>query len=185
MKKSRYDRYANFIKFYLSMLPRKTRNFLLEVNRNTPGKLGMIIRISLVKSIVKECGENVFIFPGVYILNSNNLSLGNNISIHPMTYIDARGGIRIHDNVSIAHSTTILSTSHNYSDLKVPIRNQGITSRETIINHNVWIGAKATILQGCFIESGCIIAANSVVTKSFPPNVVLGGLPAKVLKERR
>lgn len=184
MKKSRYDRYADYTKIFLSMLPRKLRIFLLEVSRNVPGKVGMIIRISLVKSLAKECGQNVFIFTGVYILNSDNLSLGSNISIHPMTYIDARGGIHIHDDVSIAHSTTLLSTTHNHSDLDIPIRNQGIAMKKTIINKNVWIGAKVTILQGCNIETGCIIAANSVVTKNFPENVVLGGLPAKVLKKK-
>ena len=171
------------MKFY-ALLPKKIRIYLLSYHRNTSGKIGMIIRVSLVKSLARKCGDGVFIFTGVYIMNIENLSLGNNISIHPMSYIDARGGVNIHNDVSIAHSTTILSTTHNYSNLLIPIRNQGITMQETTINNNVWIGAKVTILQGGIIESGCIIAANSVVTKSFAKNTILGGTPARVLKER-
>ena len=53
-----------------------------------------------------------------------------------------------------------------------------------MIGSNCWIGAKATILDGVHIGDGCIVAAGAVVTKSFPDNVIIGGVPAKIIKYR-
>ena len=49
---------------------------------------------------------------------------------------------------------------------------------------NCWIGSKVTFLDGVKIGQGCVVAAGSVVTKSFPDFSVIGGVPAKMLKER-
>jgi acetyltransferase-like isoleucine patch superfamily enzyme len=49
---------------------------------------------------------------------------------------------------------------------------------------NIWVGANTTILDGVIIGEGAIIAAGSVVTKSVPPNCIVGGVPAKIIKER-
>lgn len=56
-------------------------------------------------------------------------------------------------------------------------------ARGIAIGEHVWIGSGAKILQGVTIGNGCMVAANSVVTKSFPDNVLIGGNPAKILKE--
>lgn len=52
------------------------------------------------------------------------------------------------------------------------------------IGNNCWIGAKATILDGTSIGNGCVVAAGAVVTGCFPDDVVIGGVPARILKER-
>jgi acetyltransferase-like isoleucine patch superfamily enzyme len=101
-----------------------------------------------------------------------------------MCYIDATGGIDIGDNVSIAHGTTIMSTTHRYDDLKIPIKDQPVDVFPTLIENNVWIGAKATILAGNIIGTGSIIAANAVITMNVPSMVVVGGVPAKIIKKR-
>jgi acetyltransferase-like isoleucine patch superfamily enzyme len=67
---------------------------------------------------------------------------------------------------------------HNIS----PNRNVSIGS-EIIIGNDVWIGEKAIILKGVNLGDGCIVAAGSVVTKSFPPNSIIGGNPAKLIKQ--
>ena len=63
------------------------------------------------------------------------------------------------------------------------IREQGVTSKGIKIGNNVWIGAKATFLDGAIIGNNCVVAAGAVVNGIFPNNVIIGGVPAKILKE--
>lgn len=84
----------------------------------------------------------------------------------------------------IAHGVTILSTTHKFVDVNVNIKDQRIEEKKTIIENNVWIGAKATILSGIRVGRGSIIGANSVVTHNVPENSVVGGVPARVIKKR-
>lgn len=52
------------------------------------------------------------------------------------------------------------------------------------IGSNCWLGAKATILDGTVIGNGCVVAAGAVVSGAFPENVIIGGIPAKIIKNR-
>ncbi len=152
--------------------------------RKTTGHKGLVIRYALVKTLAKSCGDNVSIHPDVYLFSVAQLTLGNNVSIHPMCYIDAAGEICIGNDVSIAHATTVLSTTHTFGDPDVPIKDQPIEKHKTVIEDNVWIGAKATVLCGNTVHSGAVVAAGAVVTRDVPANSIVGGVPAKVIKER-
>lgn len=143
-----------------------------------------MIRYALLKSIARKCGDNVSIHPDCYIFHLENIAFGNNVSIHPMCYIDGIGGITIGNDVSIAHGATILSSSHQYGDIHIPIKDQGMFYKETIIENNVWIGAKCSILYGTTVAEGSIVAANSLVNKSYQPFSIIGGVPAKTIKSR-
>lgn len=172
------------------LFPMKTRKKLLERHRFTRGMLGCGIRYALLKSIAKQCGDNVFIGQGVYLLNAQNLILGSNISIHPMCYIECGSGadnqIRIGDNVSIAHGVTLIVTSHTYVCEETDIiRDMPGISRPIVIESNVWIGAKATVLLGTTIRSGCVIGAHSLVNKDTDPDGIYAGVPAVRKKDRR
>lgn len=111
--------------FISKFLPRKFYIFLFNFVRNLNGYLPMFIRFVCLKRCAKSCGDNVAIFPNVYIFNIDKLMIGDNVSIHEMCYIDASGTIKIGNNVSIAHSTSILSEEHVYSSLDVNIKDQG------------------------------------------------------------
>jgi acetyltransferase-like isoleucine patch superfamily enzyme len=174
----------NILTKFFKLFPMKLRKKLFEHYRNKKGKLGLALRYILLKSIAKKCGDNVSIHPDCYIFAADNLEIGDNVSIHPMCYIDATGGIEIGDDVSIAHAVSILSTSHNYLDHNVPIKDQGCDYKKTVIGNNVWLGAKATIMYGKHIGDGVIIGANSVVTRDVENNMIAAGSPAKVIKER-
>lgn len=174
------DKFSKFFAF----LPNKINFKLFVFFRKTEGKKGLILRGALVKSLVKECGVNVLIFPNVFLAHTDNIRLGSNISIHPMTYIDGAGGLNIGDDVSIAHGVTIMTTEHKYTNKEVPIREQGFIFEEINIGSNVWIGAKATILAGTNISNGTIVGANSVVNKNFEPDSIIAGCPARLIKNR-
>ena len=152
--------------------------------RRTLGYKGLVLRYALLKTIAKSCGDNVSIHPDVYLFSVSQMVFGNNVSIHPMCYIDASGEIDIGNDVSIAHATTILSTTHTFDNLDVPIKDQQIEKRKTVIEDNVWIGAKATILCGNVICSGSVVAAGAVVTHDVSANTIVAGVPARVIGER-
>ncbi len=188
--RDKFRKYKKIICFFskcVNIFPKKIRVKLFETARNIKGKKGIAARYIIIKGLAKKCGDNVAIYPGVYIFNVQNLSLGNNVSIHQMSYIDSgsKGDIVIGNDVSIAHSVTILAFNHKYDNLDIPIKDQGNNGLETTIEDNVWIGAKATILAGKKIKTGAIVAANCVVSRNVKENTIVGGIPNKVLKERR
>lgn len=177
-KFKKYKSIMNIIIKIISLFPKKFRIHYFEKIRFIPGIIGLGLRYAFISSLAKSVGENVSIHQGVYLFYLDQIEIGNNVSIHPMSYLDGFGGIKIGNDVSIAHSTTILSSNHNYSLIDIPIKDQGMEKRFTDIHDNVWIGAKTTILGGVTIKSGVIVAAGAVVTKNFDENSILLGVPA-------
>ena len=169
---------------FFKLFPKSFRTKLLVTFRKTTGNKGLAIRYALLKTLAKSCGDNVSIHPDVYVFSVSQLSIGSNVSIHPMCYIDASGEIDIGNDVSVAHATTILSTSHTFGDINLPIKDQVIKKQKTVIEDNVLIGAKAMVLCGNTVHSGSVIAAGAVVTHDIPCNAVAVGVPARVIKER-
>lgn len=110
------------------------------------------------------------------------LTIGNNSAFGRFTEFGAAGGIEIGNNVIAGSYISFHSENHNFSDTSKLIREQGVTSKGIQIGNNVWIGAKATFLDGSKIGDNCVIAAGAVVNGVFPNNVVIGGVPAKILK---
>ncbi len=77
------------------------------------------------------------------------------------------------------------ATSHAYDRIDIPMAQQGEAPEKPIlIGDDVWIGMRTIILPGVEIGSHSIVAAGSVVTKSFPEYSVVGGVPARRLKRR-
>lgn len=188
-----FNRYRGVISLLvraLSALPPGIRVKLLERFRKTRGKKGLVLRYLLLKTLARTCGNNVAVFPDVYLLNPQNISIGNNVSIHPMCYIeggkskDPAHGVYIGNEVSIAHACTLIPTSHGYTEKEVPIRDQEISNSAVHVGDNVWLGAKVTVLSGVSIASGCVLAAGSVLTKDTQPDGIYAGVPAKRIKNR-
>lgn len=185
--REKFKKYKKIIKILtglVKILPISWRKKLFEHYRKMKGNKGVLIRYILIKTLAKSCGDNVVIYPDTYIFNIQNLQLGDNVSIHPMCYIECgeEGSISIGNNVSIAHATTILAVNHQYVDEQVPIKYQPLLSKNNIIEDDVWIGAKTTILAGVKIEKRSIIAAGAVVTKDVMTHTIVAGVPAKAIK---
>jgi len=112
------------------------------------------------------------------------IRIGNNVGIGEFAYLGGAGGLDIGDDCIIGQYLSCHPENHNHSSDEELIRHQG-TEREGIrIGKNCWIGAKVTILDGVVIGDNCVIAAGAVVTKSMPANSIIGGVPAKVIKNR-
>ena len=95
------------------------------------------------------------------------------------------GPVCIGNNVNLAQGITVTALNHNFKDTTKRIDEQGISTEPVVISDDVWIGANAVILPGVTIGRHVVVAAGAVVTKDVPDNCVVGGVPAKVIKEIR
>ncbi len=111
------------------------------------------------------------------------LTIGNNSAFGRFTEFGAAGGIEIGNDVIAGSYISFHSENHNFSDSSKLIREQGVSSKGIKIGNNVWIGAKVTFLDGSIVGNNSVVAAGAVVNGVFPNNVIIGGVPAKILKE--
>jgi acetyltransferase-like isoleucine patch superfamily enzyme len=84
----------------------------------------------------------------------------------------------------IADRVMLIDFDHGMVEVDRPVRLQGIYKRDVHVGHNVWIGYGACILRGVTVGDNAVIGTNSVVTKDVPPNAVVGGVPARVIRMR-
>lgn len=110
------------------------------------------------------------------------LQMGNNSAIGDFTHFGAAGGITIGNDVIMGSYVSFHSENHNFSDSTKLIREQGVQSQGISIGNNVWVGAKVTFLDGAIVGDNCVVAAGAVLKGIFPDNVVIGGVPARILK---
>lgn len=108
--------------------------------------------------------------------------IGNNSGVGRFTEFGSSGGIDIGNDVIMGSYISFHSENHNFDDISKPIREQGVTSQGIKLGNNIWVGAKVTFLDGCEIGDNSVVAAGAVVKGSFPKNVVIGGIPAKIIK---
>jgi len=108
-----------------------------------------------------------------------NIRIGNNVAINQSVFIDARGGVDIGSNVNIGRSVYIYTGSHEYNKPGFDY----LLKRVNVCD-DAWIASNSVILPGVIIGKGSVTAAGSVVTKSTEPHTVVGGNPAKKIKDR-
>lgn len=92
------------------------------------------------------------------------------------------GPVCIGNHVNLAQGITVTALNHNFEDVSKRIDEQGVSTKPVVIGDDVWIGANAVILPGVTIGSHCVVAAGAVVTKDVPNHTLVGGIPAKVIK---
>lgn len=136
------------------------------------------------RHVLKSIGKNTQIMRGVEIIHPHRVSIGRDVYIGKNCAFYGYEEIFIGDNSLIARDTILLTRSHIFSQTDIPIRQQGYTSAPIIIADDVWIGARTTILPGVTIGRGSVIAAGSIVNKSVPEFTIVGGVPAKIIRQR-
>lgn len=145
-----------------------------------PGKQGAKIRGYLYKPFFKKCGKNIRIPERCYIYNPNNLSIGDNAWFGYNSYF-GEGEIILGNNVLIGPFVSITASNHKRKNGSY--RFTGYESKKIHLEDNVWIGSHSCILAGVKIGKGSLISAGSVVTKDVAKNILVGGVPAKEIKD--
>ena len=136
-------------------------------------------RINIIEQIIGEkIDESVEIMLPFYTDFGKHIKFGKNIFINIGVMFTDLGGITIEDKVLIGPGAKLLSVNHSID----PEKRRGIIASPILIKENAWIGANATILPGVTVGKNSIVAAGAVVTEDAPDNVIVGGVPAKIIK---
>ena len=135
-------------------------------------------------------GDNSLVMHGsiLHVYNFRDLPhafihIGRDSLIGELNVLRGQGGITIGDRVYTAPLVQMLAVNHVFDDPTRPIIEQGITTEGITIEDDAWIGAGAIITDGVRVGQGAVVAAGAVVTSDVPAHTVVGGAPARVLRE--
>ncbi len=138
----------------------------------------------LLKRKLGILGKNIDITPNSIFGNHENIIWHDNIYIGPYAYIWAIGGLEICENVIIGPRITIHTSNHRYEGATMLPYDGYTYLKKVTIEKNVWIGDNVSLVPGVTIGEGSVVAMGSVVTKDVPKCSIVGGNPARVLKQR-
>jgi len=152
-----------------------TKRLLVQMN-SSPDPAEVKSLLSQITGSVID--ESVTVFTPLHINYGRHTKIGKNVFINfDCVFLDL-GGITIEDGVLIAPKVSLLSEGHPLS----PQDRHSLTVGHIHIKKNAWIGANATILPGVTIGENAVVAAGAVVSKDVPDNTIVGGIPAKIIK---
>ena len=143
------------------------------------------IRVWYVCRVLKimEGGCKSYFEHDIFIGGPGRVSIGRSCQINENSFIQEA---EIGNFVMIAPNVTILSSMHNFDQLDVPMIFQGEAGHKKVhIQDDVWLGRNVVIMPGVTIGKGSIVAASAVVTKDVPEYQIVGGVPARIIKDRR
>ena len=144
-------------------------------------------RVSVGEGTVFGFMEDADFWTTYEFLNPRNagskISIGKNCQIcNRFTAISEGEGIEIGDNVLVGSSVTVLDSDFHEIDPEKRVDGNPKTGK-VVIGDNAWIGDRVMILKGTAIGKNSVVAAGAVVSGEFPANVVIGGVPARVIRE--
>ncbi|MNC26474.1 dTDP-4-amino-4,6-dideoxy-D-glucose acyltransferase [compost metagenome] len=142
------------------------------------------IKVLRLKNQLNAKGKNLMVFGKVIIKDANNIHIGQNCRLNDYVFLHGAGGLIIDDDVTISAFSKIFTLSYNTNEWKSNYKSKEHIFGKVYIGKGVWIGAGAIILPGVELSGkGIIVAAGSVVNKSFNEDFVLiGGNPARIMK---
>ena len=143
-----------------------------------------LMKASFIQRRLKLSGAKIgnlsLILCSTVIKNSHKLTVGDH------TYIDKGASLSLHDRVTIGNNVAINSGARIFTgshDIDSPF--WPLVTKPVTIGDHVWIASNSILLPGVSLGMGCVVAAGSVVTRSFPPNCIIAGNPGRAIKMRQ
>ena len=157
---------------------------VLAIGRLLPPYIGIRLRARLLRFAGATIGKRTVISGRLSLAGSataaRHLTIGDDCFINDGCRFDTSALITIDDGVYLGHDVAVLTSTH---ELGPPDRRAGtFTSAPIHIGRGAWIGARAVMLPGVTVGDGAVVAAGAVVTESVPPDVMVGGVPARELR---
>jgi acetyltransferase-like isoleucine patch superfamily enzyme len=122
------------------------------------------------------------LIPPVYSDQGVNIRVGRNVFINHNCTLNDIGGITIGDEVFIGPRVSLITSGH---PIDPAFRRRQIVAAPIAIERGVWLCTGATVLHGVTVGEDSVVAAGAVVTRDVPAGVVVGGVPARVLRSVR
>lgn len=127
----------------------------------------------------KPVDDSFKVFPPFYTDFGKNISVGKNVFINACCHFQDHGGVTLGDGCLIGHNVVFATLNHDPD----PRKRASMTPAPIVLGRDVWVGSNSTVLQGVTIGDGAIVAAGAVVTKDVPANAVVGGVPARYIRD--
>lgn len=137
------------------------------------------IRALFSDLIGKKVDDSFSLIPPFYTTGGVDISLGRNVFINQNCTFYDLGGITIADDVMIGPNVSIITSGH---PIEPSQRRTGVIAKPIVVERNVWIAAGAIIIGGVTVGENSVVSAGSVVTRNVPPNTLVGGNPARVIR---
>lgn len=137
------------------------------------------VRALFSELIGKQVDASFMLVPPFYTTGGTEIRVGRNVFVNQNCTFYDLGGLDIADDVMIGPNVSIITSGH---PLEPSERRNFVVARPIVIERNVWIAAGATIIGGVTVGENSVVAAGSVVTKDVPPNTLVGGNPARVIR---
>ena len=156
---------------------REAQKITMEINTkyHEPEELAELFS----RLIGKPVGDGFGLFPPFYTDFGKNITIGNNVFINAGCKFQDQGGIFIGDGALIGHNVVLATLNHDLD----PAKRQQLHPGKIVIGKGVWIGANATVTAGVTVGDNAVRAAGAVVNKDVEANTVVGGVPARKIKE--
>lgn len=166
-----------------SAIPKASLLFYEQVLARLPYREGSRLRWRYLRRHA-AVGKDVHISENVRIVDIGRLTIHDGAGVAPGAVLDCRGGLTIGSDSMVGVDAMLLTTSHRFAAIDVPMRLQGLESAPLEIGSDVWIGARAIVLSGVRIGQGAIVGAGSVVTRDVNSYAIVAGSPARQIGER-
>ncbi len=127
----------------------------------------------------KRVDDTFRVFPPFYTDFGKNITIGRNVFVNACCHFQDHGGVTLGDDCLVGHNVVFATLNHGIA----PEERKSMLPAPIVVGRKVWIGSNSTILQGVTVGDNAIIAAGSVVTKDVPANTIVGGVPAKPIRQ--